>query len=47
MKKAGIYKPSDLIPFPWDNELDKERASEEDTQELYDMLLSMKKKEIE
>lgn len=41
MRKAGLYKPTDLISFPWDKEPGEE-MSEEDVDELRKMMREMR-----
>lgn len=43
MKKEGIFKPSDLIRFPWDKERLERPLSEEDEQGLIEDMRSFMK----
>lgn len=42
LKKAGIYRPTDLIKFPWDMEAENEDLpSEDEVRELQELMASM------
>lgn len=46
LEKAGIRRPTDLIKFPWDNDNlpEVEMPSEEDTEEILEILRQEKEK---
>lgn len=44
LKKAGIYKPSDLMPLPWDKDHEVQPISDEEAEDLLDMMKTINKK---
>lgn len=40
LKKSGIYKPTDLIKFPWENDSNTQASplTDEERQELIDLM---------
>lgn len=38
LAKAGIHKPSDLLHLPWDDEVDGDMPSEEEVEDLQQLI---------